>query len=101
MIRAVFFSVCLIAAAANPAFAQAPPPSEPAEAAAPSEWQSLSPGQQHLLQNYRDKWSSLPPERQQALAKGSQRWLTMTPEQPSTAQHRFAQLRSMPPGQRH
>ncbi len=39
MIRAVFFSVCLIAAAANPAFAQAPPPSEPAEAAAPSEWQ--------------------------------------------------------------
>ena len=77
MIRAVFFSLCLIAAAANPTFAQAPPPSAPAEAPASREWQSLSPEQQHLLKSYQDKWNTLPPERQQALANGSQRWLPL------------------------
>ena len=100
MIRAVFFSVCLIAAAANSTFAQAPPPAAPAEATATREWQSLSPDQQHLLQGYQDKWNSLPPDRQQSLAKGSQRWLSMTPEQRSSAQQRFSQWRSMPPEQR-
>src|SRR5258706_15841398 len=91
MIRAVFFSVCLIAAAANATFAQAPPTTE---------WQSLSPEQQHLLQSYQDKWNTMPAERQQALAKGSQRCLSMTPEQRSRAQQRFGQWSPMPPEQR-
>jgi hypothetical protein len=96
MIKALIICSCLFVAATNVALAQNPQ----APAPAPREWQSLSPEQQHLLQNYRDKWNTLPPDKQEALNKGSQRWLSMTPEQKSGAQQRFSQWRAMPQEQR-
>ena len=100
MTRAFLLAVGLLVAAANSSFAQSPSPPPVVAAAAPQPWQSLSPEQQHLLQNYQGKWSGLPPERQQALVNGSQRWLSMTPEQRSSAQQRFSQWRALPPQQR-
>ena len=85
MIRAVFLSVCLFAAAANSTFAQAPPPTE---------WQSLSSEQQHLLQSYQDKWSGLPPERQRF-----GQWRSMPPEQRQELRNRWQQFKSLPPEQ--
>ena len=97
MISAWAIGLCLFVAAANLAHAQDPQaPAVPA----PRQWQSLSPGQQHLLRNYQDKWNTLPSDKQDALSKGSQRWLSMTPEQRSGAQQRFSQWRAMPPEQR-
>ena len=94
MIKALVICTCLFVAATTVSYAQNP------QAPAPREWQSLSPEQQHLLQNYQDKWNTLPPDKQEALSKGSQRWLSMTAEQRSGAQQRFGQWRAMPPEQR-
>jgi hypothetical protein len=96
MMKTWVICACLVAAT-TVSYAQNPQASAPP---APREWQSLSPEQQHLLQNYHDKWNSLPPEKQEALNRGSQRWLSMTPEQRSGAQQRFSQWRAMPPEQR-
>ena len=53
-----------------PVLAQEPEP--PAESApAPRSWQSLSPQQREVLQNFQGRWDSLPADKQQALARGS------------------------------
>jgi hypothetical protein len=98
MMRSLLLCVGLLCASANAGFAQTPP--EPTVAAVPHRWESLSAGQQQLLQSYHGSWDSLPPERQQALARGSNRWLSMTPEQREGAQQRFREWRAMPPEQR-
>ena len=95
MMKTLVICSCLFVAA-TVSYAQNPQTPAPA----PREWRSLSPEQQHLLQNYQDKWNSLPPEKQEALNRGSQRWLSMTPEQRAGAQQRFGQWRAMPPEQR-
>ncbi len=103
MMRSMVLCAGLLALTAGAALAQNPLPeaaADAAPAAAPRAWSSLSPDQQHLLQNYQGKWDTLPADRQQALARGSQRWLAMSPEQRSSAQQRFSQWRALPPEQR-
>ena len=61
-LRTTLLALLLIAAV--PAFAQQPPAPPPAGApAASTEWSSLSPDQQKLLERYRDNWNTLPSER--------------------------------------
>jgi Protein of unknown function (DUF3106) len=66
----------------------------------PRSWQSLSPPQQQVLQNFQGKWDSLSPEKQQALARGSQRYLNMSPQERAGAQERFKQWHALTPEQR-
>jgi hypothetical protein len=99
VMRAMILSACL-ALCAGVSMAQEAPPPAAAEPATPRAWQSLSPQQQQLLQNFQGRWDSLPPDKQQALARGSQRWINMSPEQRSGAQERFKQWRALPPEQR-
>jgi hypothetical protein len=105
VVRALLLSAWVLAAGTG--LAQEPPAQPPSALAAPAgepatprAWQSLSPQQQQLLQNFHDRWDSLPAEKQQSLARGSQRWINMSPEQRSGAQERFKQWRALPPEQR-
>jgi hypothetical protein len=105
VVRALLLSAWVLAA--GTCLAQEPPAQPPSALAAPAgepatprAWQSLSPQQQQLLQNFHDRWDSLPAEKQQSLARGSQRWINMSPEQRSGAQERFKQWRALPPEQR-
>jgi len=101
MTRAARFALIAVFSVAAGGYVQAQTDAPPAAAtAAPRAWESMSPAQQQLLQNYRGNWNSLPPERQQALATGSSRWLAMSPQQQTAARQRFSQWRAMPPEQR-
>ena len=104
IVKALLLSAWVLAA--GTCLAQEPPappvaaPAPAGEPAAPRSWQSLSPQQQQLLQNFQGRWDSLAPDKQQALARGSQRWIGMSPEQRAGAQQRFKQWRALPPEQR-
>ena len=73
---------------------------QPAVAATPVEWSSLSAEEQKALGRYGSDWSTLPADRQQKLVRGTRRWLAMTPDQRERAQARFKRWKDLPPEQK-
>lgn len=59
------------------------------------EWESLSPEQQAVLENWRARWGELPPERRAALVRGADRWLAMSPEKREQVRQRFERWRAL------
>jgi len=66
-------------------------------ALADSDWDSLTPEQQQVLGDFRERWDSMPADRRDRLKAKAERWRSMPPEQRDAIRERWRALKPLPP----